>query len=142
MDTVTVVVGNVVLNRRLHAIGRLNGKLLDSFSQTQRAMRIVEVLQMVMSQLEDDKPSLASCARSCKPFRPLALDVLWRRLSSHKPLNQLVPRGNDSAAAVSLRTPLQRVNCSCEFGCICARRRMHNGIFLTIMPGAFNSLAM
>jgi hypothetical protein len=45
------------------------------------ALGISEILALIFEELQDDKKSLAICARTCKLFSEPALNMLWRRLS-------------------------------------------------------------
>lgn len=67
------------------------------------ALRIDEILQMILERCSDWSQqeywwSLCQVARCCQAWKDPALDRLWYRLDSIKPLVQLVPeysiRGN------------------------------------------------
>lgn len=56
------------------------------------ALMIDEILRLIFSFTPaDDQTSLTVAARSCKAWRDPALDFLWRRLSTLKPLFLLLP---------------------------------------------------
>ncbi|KAF8202288.1 hypothetical protein BJ912DRAFT_436169 [Pholiota molesta] len=56
------------------------------------ALLIDEILRHVfLFCFEDDRPSLVAAAQACKAWKDPALDFIWDRLSSFKPLLHLLP---------------------------------------------------